>query len=110
MANRVQIPLTLALLCLVLCLSPPATVEASWSDHSLGVSHDKWFHFGMGMGINEVLKERNVPWIQRQLVIIAVGALKETIDRGRGGRWDAEDFGATVLGGMMPRIQLVYRF
>ena len=60
--------------------------------------------------INEVLKERKVPWIQRQLAIIAVGTLKETIDRGRGGRWDAEDFGATVLGGMMPRIQLVYRF
>ena len=45
-----------------------------------------------------------------KLAILAVGALKETIDRGRGGRWDAEDFGATVLGGMMPRIQLVYRF
>ena len=110
MANRVRIPLVFTLLCLFLSLSPPAPAQASWSDHSLGVSHDKWFHVGMGMAINEVLKERKVPWIQRQLAIIAVGALKETIDRGRGGRWDAEDFGATLLGGLMPRIQLVYRF
>ena len=108
MAKRLHIPIMILLLCL--CLSPPAPVEASWSGHTLGVGHDKWAHFGMGMAINEVLKEQKVPWIQRQLAVLAVGALKETIDRGRGGRWDAEDFGATVLGGMMPRIQLVYRF
>lgn len=43
MANRVRIPLVFTLLCLFLSLSPPAPAQASWSDHSLGVSHDKWF-------------------------------------------------------------------
>jgi hypothetical protein len=99
-------------LILVFCLFvQPAPAEASPPNHSVGIGDDKWVHFSMGMAINSVLMEnKRISWLERQLIVIAVGALKETIDHSRGDRWDAGDFGATVLGGIMPKIQFVYRF
>lgn len=58
------------LLVFALILSIPLSAEAGRQDRTLGVSNDKWVHFGAGMAINAVLKDRKVPWIRLQDLLI----------------------------------------
>lgn len=85
-------------LLLILCLLPcTAYASHDWSQRTMGIQHDKWFHVGAGMFIDQYLKTKKVSWLERKGWVLFAGVVKEATDK----RFDVEDLGATVLGGLL---------
>ena len=100
----------LALLICLTLFTPTCYAAVDWSDKTLGIGNDKWWHVGVGYTVDLIVKQdKHISWLERKLIITGVGLAKEYSDQQRGGRMDVQDLGATVVGGLLGDI-IVIRF